>query len=330
MLDHNELLPEEQAHPAIVEKLRAAYQMKPDEEQTLLRVRERLAQSSHALLLLDPIQSGEYAGEQRPASPLVSPSGNVGARRKKWSRLFNTLAAAIVVAVLVGSLAFAFSMTGHSTVGSPAGTTNDIRVLLAAEKGSHPTRAEMEATGTLLLQRFRAFGLKGAQVHVITEQGQLEILVELPYAGSDEQGIITMLVQNGLLAFWSTGSTPVQLGATFNPAQFVQYNPGDKPAFTNKDLDPGALAIIHDEAGRPEISCIMQGNAINRFRIFTAEHTGEYLTVTLDGTVIESAVIESAIAGPFVISSDFTEQQVRAIIAVISHGPLPVELQRVS
>lgn len=330
MLDRNELLPEERANPEIIEQLRAAYLMKPEEEQALLRVRERLAQSSHALPLLVSVQADEQRGKEHVASSLVSPSHNRRERRK-WSRLFNILAAAIVVALLVGSLALAFVMTGHTRVGSQAGTANDIRVLLAAaEKGPQPTRAEMEATGTLLLQRFKDFGLSGAQVHVMTEKGRLEILLELPYVGGDEQSIITTSIQNGLLAFWSTGSTPVQLGATFDPAQFAQYNPGNKPAFTNSDLDPSALAITHDQAGRPEISCIMQGSAINRFRLFTAGHTGEYLTITLDGKVIESAVIESAIAGPFVLSGSYTDLQVKAIIVLVSHGPLPIELQRLT
>ena len=327
MLDRHELLPEEQVHPDIIEKLRAAYRMKPEEEQALFRVRERLAQSSHALPLLDAAQSDEHA-DHLEILP-ISLSSNIGARRK-WSRLFNALAAAIVVALLVGSLAFAFAITGHTKVGLSAGTTNDIRVVLAAEKGSRPTMTEMEATATLLLQRSRAFGLEGTQAHVITEKGRLEILLELPHIGGDEQGIITTVIQKGSLAFWSTGSTPLQLGATFNPAQFVQYNPGGKPLFTNRNLDPNAFAIVHDPAGRPQISCIMQGQALRSFQAFTGSHIGTYLTVTLDGTVFESAVIESAIAGPFVLSSDLTEQQVKAIIVVVSHGPLPVELQRVS
>lgn len=74
----------------------------------------------------------------------------------------------------------------------------------------------------------------------------------------------------------------------------------------------------------------MQGQALRSFQAFTGSHIGTYLTVTLDGTVIESAVIQSAIAGPFVIPSAYTEQQAREIIVLVSHGPLPVELQRLS
>lgn len=328
MLDRNELLPEEQIYPDIVEKLRAVYQMKPEEEQVLLRVRERLAQSSHTLPLLAPIQVDEYA-EQHLVSPSVPPSSIVKARWK-WSRLFNMLAAALVVALLVGSLAAAFILTDHTKVGSPPGTANDIRVVLAAEKGSQPTMAEMEATATLLLQRFRAFGLQGAQAHVMTEKGRLEILAILPHFGGDEQRIVNMLVERGSLAFWNTGSIPLALGAAFNPAQFVRDNPGGKPLFINKDLDLGTLTIIHDVAGRPQFTGMMQGDVINRFSSFTAGHVGDYLTITLDSKVVESAVIQSAITGPFILTFNYTEQQAKAFMAIIKHGPLPVELQRVS
>lgn len=329
MLDRNDLLPEEQAHPNIVEKLRTAYKIKPEEEQVLIRVHERLAQRFHTLPPVEPVQAGQYAGKQHLSSSLDSSSSSVRASRR-WLRHFNTLAAAIIVALLVGSLAFAFVMTGRTKVGSPPGTTNDIRVVLAAEKGQQPTLAAMEATTTLLLQRFHALGLEGAQVHVMTAHGRPEILAVLPHFGGDEQRIIAMLVESGSLAFWGTGSVPVPLGATFNPAQFLSENPGGKPAFTNKDLDLSALAIIHDQAGRPEVSCIMQGNAIRAFQAYTNSNIGNYLTVTLDGKVIVSAVIQSAIAGPFALPSDFTEQQAKAFIAVLSHGPLPVELQRLS
>jgi len=334
MLDHDELLPEEQAYPGIVEELRTVYQMKPAEKQALIRVRERLAQSVDALPQIEPVQAGEYTRKQRVESPVVSSSRNMRAGWK-WLRHFNTLAAALFVAVLVGSLVFTFAIIGHSRLGSsnPTGTaavTNDIRVLLAPAGGITPSQAEMEATRALLSQRFRDFGLNRASVRVLTANGRPEILAELPHFGGDEQRIITMLVETGSLAFWNTGSIPLALGTTLNPAQFIQSNPGGKPLFTNRDLDPGAFAISYDAAGRPLINCIMQGEAIGRFQTYTARNIGNFLTVTLDGTVIESAVIQSAIDGPFELSLNYTGQQAKAFIAIIKHGPLPVELKRLT
>jgi hypothetical protein len=59
MLDHNDLLPEEQTYPHVVRELQMAYQMKPAEKQVLARVHERLAQSSHALPRLEPVERAD-------------------------------------------------------------------------------------------------------------------------------------------------------------------------------------------------------------------------------------------------------------------------------
>jgi len=47
MLDHNDLLPEEKAYPAIVQKLQITYQMKPEEMQVMARVHD----ASHRVLI---------------------------------------------------------------------------------------------------------------------------------------------------------------------------------------------------------------------------------------------------------------------------------------
>jgi hypothetical protein len=73
MLDHDELLPEEQAHPVLIQQLRATYQMRPEEKQVLTRVHERLAQSTHELPLLESVQEERSVGMRQRVSP-ISPS----------------------------------------------------------------------------------------------------------------------------------------------------------------------------------------------------------------------------------------------------------------
>jgi preprotein translocase subunit SecD len=240
------------------------------------------------------------------------------------------LAAVIIIGLLISLLALSLSMANHTSTGGPP--TNDIRILLVpADKSSHPTPAEMATTSTLLSQRFRSFGLQHAQAKGLTINGQPAIEVDLPHFGGNEQETINTLLETGILAFWDTGPQGVvPIGTTFNPQLYLQYNPGGQPSFTGRDLDPQYLAVTQDQAGRPQINCEMRDQAIHRFQTYTADRIGSYLTMTLDGKVLESAVIESAIAGPFALDSNFTQQRASALVSVLLSGPLPVALKQVA
>ncbi|HEV2581791.1 MAG TPA: hypothetical protein VGT44_13135 [Ktedonobacteraceae bacterium] len=327
MLDQNDLLPEEQSNPALIEELRTTYRMRPEEQQALARVHERLANSSHPLPPVDAVRIDDLARARQRATRVALPTRNAGFRRK-WLTRLNAFAAVIIVVLLIGSLALTFSLINHTRVGSPAG--NDIRVVLEPVNGSNPSQAEMQAASVILSQRFSSFGLSGASALVVTLHGLLAIQVDLPHFGGNEQQITATLVEPGNLEFWCTGPFPLPTGKTFDPSQFyAQYNPGDQPRFTGKDLDPNQIYVSHDQAGRPQINFEMGGSAIARFGTFTANNIGEYLTITFDRKVIESAVIQSAITGPGVLNGNFTEQQANAIVAVLKAGSLPVGLREV-
>jgi hypothetical protein len=327
MLDHDELLPEEQAHPVLIQQLRATYQMRPEEKQVLTRVHERLAQSAHELPLLESVQEERSVGMRQRVSP-ISPSSQTKIGQRWLSRL-NMLAAVIIIGLLISLLALTLSIVHHTSTGGLL--TNDIHILLVpADKSSHPTHAEMATTSALLSQRFRSFGLQSAQARVLTINGQPAIEADLPHFGGNEQQTINTLLETGTLAFWDTGSQSVAIGTTFNPQQYLQYNPGGQPSFTGRDLDPQYLAVTQDQAGRPQINCEMKAQAIHRFQTYTADRIGIYLTITLDGKVLESATIESAIAGPFTLNGAFTQQRASALVSVLISGPLPVALKQVA
>lgn len=320
MLDHDELLPEEQAHPGLIQELRTIYLMKPEEQQVLSRVHQRLAEDSHSLPLPESTRAGRRAQTPWPVS-VISPRRHYGPRQR-WLRPLSTLAAVLFVGLLVGSLILAFSIN-RSNVGLSA---NSNRVFLAPVKtGGTPSHAELEAASTILSQRFSDFGLQGFSVQVTTSNGQSGILVKLPRFGGNEQQVIDILVGTGELAFWGTGNTLVPAGTTFNPNQYIQYNPGDQPRFTSQDIDPNSLSVVKDQADTPQISGEMKGEAIQRFRLYTAQNIGNYLTVTFDDKVLQSAVIAGSISGPFVITGEFTQQQASAIVAALKSGTLPIE-----
>jgi preprotein translocase subunit SecD len=172
-------------------------------------------------------------------------------------------------------------------------------------------------------------------VRLQTINGQPGIIAELPHFDGNERQIVGILVQTGVLAFWNTGLYGVLVaGTSFNPDLYTQYNPDSKPRFTNQDLDATAFAVIHDPSTPTNVastSCMMKGNALNRFRLFTAHNIGNALTLTLDGKVLASEVIANSVSGPFdFIVADFTQQQADAIVSVLAHSPLPVSLKAVS
>src|SRR5258708_14617559 len=71
----------------------------------------------------------------------------------------------------------------------------------------------------------------------------------------------------------------------------------------------------------------MKGSAIGSFGSFTAKNVGQYLTITLDKSVIESAVIQNAINGPGVITGTFTTAQAQSVVTVLKYGALPISLK---
>jgi preprotein translocase subunit SecD len=193
-----------------------------------------------------------------------------------------------------------------------------------------PSPEQMATASATLSQRLTAFGLTNAQVSQVTANNQPAIKVEVPHFGGDESGTLDKLLATGRLEFWSTGSTPLSINTTFDPTQFTQYNPGDRAAFTNSDLDPSKCSVGTDQVGRPQINFAMKGNSSTRFYTFTSENVNQYLTITLDRIVVESAVIQSAINGDVAITGSINAQQANAFVSVIKYPPLPVTLQKES
>jgi preprotein translocase subunit SecD len=170
-------------------------------------------------------------------------------------------------------------------------------------------------------------GVSEPSIRIITTNGSPAISVELPGFTGNQTEAVNSLLKTGKLEFWNTGSTPVALGSTFDPTQYTQYNPGGKPQFTGADLDSGQVSVGYDQAGRPLINFEMKGDAISRFGDFTAKNVGQFLTVTLDGTVIESASINSAITGPGQITGNFTTDEAQRVVTILKYGALPIPLK---
>ncbi len=190
---------------------------------------------------------------------------------------------------------------------------------------------EMPAVRDNIEQRVNGgLGVSEPNIRIVTSNGVPSISVELPGFTGNQTDAVNSLLKTGLLEFWNTGSSPVALGSTFNPAQYTAYNPGNKPEFTGADLDPNQVYVGQDQAGRPQINFEMKGNAIGSFGTFTGKNVGQYLTITLDKKVIESAVIQNAITGQGTIQGSFTTQSAQSVVTVLKYGSLPISLKLAS
>jgi len=204
-----------------------------------------------------------------------------------------------------------------------------VRVLLVPRSGQDTSAATMDATRTQIEQRVNGgLGVNEPLIRTQTTDGKPSISVELPglNTGNQQQAIETLL-KTGLLEFWDTGTTSAAQDTILNPADYTQNNPGGKPLFTGKDLDPNALQVGQDEnTGGYVIQFSMKGDAVGRFSNYTAKHIGNYLTVTLDKKVISSPSINSQIAGSGQISGRFTLTEAQQLVNVLKYGSLPIAL----
>ncbi|TMB79690.1 MAG: preprotein translocase subunit SecD [Chloroflexi bacterium] len=210
-----------------------------------------------------------------------------------------------------------------------------VSVLLVPDPAKHYTKAEVDSAISSTVQQITkrvngGLGVNEPNIRTLTDsKGNQSIALELPglNSGNQDQQIRTIL-RPGNLEFWDTGQTPLAPGATLDPTQFAQYNPGGKPQFTGKDLDPNQISVGTDQqTGAVVINFEMQGGAIAQFGAFTGKHIGDQLTITLDRKVISSASINSQINGPGIITGQFTQAEAQSIVTVLQYGALPLSLQ---
>ena len=206
-----------------------------------------------------------------------------------------------------------------------------VRVLLVPDPAQHYSQDLIQkqidgVRGQIETRVNGGLGVNEPNIYVQQSNGQYGIVVELPgFTSGNQFEAINSLLKTGNLEFWTTGSQPVPQGSTFDPTQFASDNPNG-PEFTGKDLDATQVSVGTDQTGRPDINFEMKGDAIGRFGQFTQQHVGQYLTVTLDRKVIESAVIQSAITGQGEITGRFTTDEAQQIVTVLQYGALPIVL----
>jgi preprotein translocase subunit SecD len=186
-----------------------------------------------------------------------------------------------------------------------------VQVLLEATCSLPPNHCTQEQLGLMPdvrdnIER-RVNGGLGVSEPVIRLQGQDRISVELPGL-KNEQDAVALLGQTGKLEIIDTGPNSLSVGTVVQPNQYPVR-------FTGDQLDPNSIAAsINSQNGQPIISFQFKGSAQSAFATYTQQNVGNFLTITLDNKVIESAVIQTQITGQGQISGgNMTDAGQRAL-----------------
>ncbi|MDQ6661662.1 MAG: protein translocase subunit SecD [Chloroflexota bacterium] len=212
-----------------------------------------------------------------------------------------------------------------------------VSVLLKPDPSQHYSQStvdsEIGSVRDRITQRVnKGFGVSEPDIRILSSTDGKSISVELPgFNKGNQTQEIQSLLQAGVLEYWITGpqTTPgssLAPGTKFDPNQYLQYNPGGKPPFTGKDLDPSQIQASQDQAGKWQINFEMKPENLGRFGDFTNKNIGNVMTMTLDRVVISSPVIQGAITGPGVITGSFTHDEANAIATTLQYGSLPLSL----
>jgi preprotein translocase subunit SecD len=97
---------------------------------------------------------------------------------------------------------------------------------------------------------------------------------------------------------------------------------------TGAALDPARIVVRQDQVGKFMIEFALKPEAKQIFADYTSTHIGQVLAIVLDGRVISTPVIQSAITeGSGVITGNFTEESANALAIQLRYGALPIPVK---
>ncbi len=164
-------------------------------------------------------------------------------------------------------------------------------------------------------------GLQDADTNV-RQDGADRVAVELP-GYTDIATARSVLGTRGELVVLDTASEQVPVGATI-------LKNGDyifPVVFTGTQLDRSQIRSgLDEQSGQPIVTFGFAGGAKQAFGEYTRNNIGNYLTIALDGIVIESATIQSEIDGQAQITGLANLTVAHTLAAQLKSGPLPLQL----
>jgi preprotein translocase subunit SecD len=176
----------------------------------------------------------------------------------------------------------------------------------------------------------RVKGSLGTTDAVVRTEGGKRISIEIPGLQDDQQAK-QLLGSTGEMNIIDTQGQQLQIdqpavGCTTS-CQTGQY----KIVFTGSQLDPNSISAgLDPQTNQPIVTFAFSGAAKNKFADYTRSNIGKYLTVTLDGKVIESAQIQSEIDGNGQITGIPSITSAQNTASLLKYGALPLPLQIIS
>ncbi|MFQ5592666.1 MAG: protein translocase subunit SecD [Anaerolineae bacterium] len=102
------------------------------------------------------------------------------------------------------------------------------------------------------------------------------------------------------------------------------------PTVITGDMLASAQVTFDQVTNEPAVGFSLKSEGARRFGDHTANHIGEYLSIVLDGEVISSATIRSAISDSGQITGNFTRERAQSLVIQLKYGALPVPLRVVN
>jgi hypothetical protein len=273
---------------------------------------------------------GETRTSLRPARALApfatrTPNGRRAPRR--WQTLMATAAAFAVVALM----AVLLTSLGRGGIGGGTldqrfarlGGVRIVAVPLCTDQASTCGRPASLQREVSIIQARIENQLAVPEV-IVRLQSDDSILIELP--GVNDDAPVLALLAQGCVDIIDTGSTALPVGYEL-PLHGSPY----PTAFTCASLDSHSISVGMDpQTQLPVVTFGFAGADQARFADYTRMHIGEYLTIALDGRVIESATIQSEITGPGEIVGLRDLAAARTLAAFMKYSALPMPLKIVA
>lgn len=225
-----------------------------------------------------------------------------------------------------------------------------LQVLLEARPPAGQTVNSDVLAGTRDTIERRVSGL-GVSEPVIQTRGNNQISVELPGV-SDPEEAVKILQQTALLEIVSSGATPLSVGQVITTSlggpESLSNNASATPGTPGASATPVASAtpspsgtvyktVIQgkdlanaypttNQIGNLVVGFELKGDAASSFYSFTSSNIGQYMSVVVDKTVINTASINGAISSQGIIEG-MSQQEVNRLVVQLKSGALEVPLE---
>lgn len=187
--------------------------------------------------------------------------------------------------------------------------------------GGPPAAQEQLDLQTIIEKRLSAFGVPNRTVRT---EGSDGIIVGFPVV-TNEADVRRLIAQRGKFAIFGvppTSSSDVQ--------PFLRVPPGLLLLLDGGQLASAASSLT--QTGQWGLDLTLKDDAARSLDEYAASHLGEQLAVALDGIVLSAPVIQATNFGgrAQVSSGTWRESDVNALVAVLTYGPLPFDIEEVS